>query len=132
MGCNDWGWARVRNEQLQQPCPAVMDEEFNEAEINEVDNIINLDNKVHKHQWGGIPFCYSHGDTNQLAPVAKRASYDHRQPKAGADQLEKIAFYIFLHTTDPQESMATIVFMDDVVRQTDTRFKDLLQNMRQG
>ncbi len=28
--------------------------------------------------------------------------------------------------------MATIVFMDDVVRQTDTRFKDLLQNMRQG
>ncbi len=72
-----------------------MDEEFNEVEINEVDNIINLDNKVHKRQWGGIPFCYSLGDTNQLAPVAKIASYDHRQPKAGADRLGKIAFYNF-------------------------------------
>ena len=109
-----------------------MDKEFNEVEINEVDNIINLDNKVHKCQWGGIPFCDSLGDTNQLAPVAKRASYDHRQPKAGADRLGKIVFYIFLHTTDPHESMASIVFMDDVARQTDTRFKDLLQNMRQG
>jgi hypothetical protein len=109
-----------------------MDKEFNEVEINEVDIIINLDNEVHKRQWGGISFCYSLGDTNQLAPVAKRASYDHRRPKAGADQLGKIAFYNFLHTTDPHESMATIVFMDDFVRQTDTRFKDLLQNMRQG
>ncbi len=101
-------------------------------EINEVDDIINLDNEVHKRQWGGIPFCYSLSYTNQLAPVAKRASYDHRQPKAGADRLGKIAFYDFLLTTNPQESMATIVFMDDVVRQTYTRFKDLLQNMRQG
>ncbi len=101
-------------------------------ESNEVDDIINLDDEVHTRQLGGIPFCYSLGDTNQLAPVAKRSSYDHRQPKAGADRLGKIAFYNFLLTTDPNESMATIVFMDDVVRQTDTRFNDLLQNMRQG
>ena len=72
-----------------------MDKEFNEVEINEVDDIINLDNKVHTHQWGGTPFCYSLGDTNQLAPVAKRASYDHMEPKAGADRLGKIACYDF-------------------------------------
>ena len=64
--------------------------------------------------------------------MAKSASYDHRHPKAGADRLGKIACYDFLHTTDTKEFMTTIVFMDDVVRQTDTRFKDLLQNMRQG
>ena len=108
-----------------------MDKELNEVESNDVDNSFNLDEEVHRCQWGGIPFCYSLGDTNQLAPVAKRASYDHRQPKPGAHRLGKIAFFNFLHTTDPHESMATIVFMDDVVRQTDTRFKDLLQNMRQ-
>ncbi len=100
--------------------------------INEVDDIINLDEEVHKRQWGGIPSSYSLGDTNQLAPMAKRASYDHRQTKAGVDRQGKIALHYFLHTTEPTELMATNVFMDDVVRQTDTRFKDLLQNMRQG
>ncbi len=95
MGRNDWGWARARNEQLQRPCPAVMDKEFNEVEINEVDDISNLGDEVHKHQWGGIPVCYSLGDTNQLASVAKNASYDHRHPKAGADRLGKIACYDF-------------------------------------
>ena len=132
MGCNGWGWARAWNEQLRQPCPAVMDKEHNKVVINDVDDSFNLDEEVHMRQWGGIPLYYSLGDTNQLAPVAKRASYDHRQPNPGADQLGKIVFYDSLHTTDPHEPMATIVLMDDVVRQTDTRFKDLLQNMRQG
>ena len=45
----------------------------------------------------------------------------------------EIALHDFLCTTNANKSMATEVFMDDVIQQTDpTTFKKLLQNMRGG
>ena len=140
MGLQDWAWAKYRNEELRRKSPPVMDEELNEVSVNQdnvnlndhVDATLPLDDQTHERQWGGIPFLYSFGDTNQLPPVAKRSTYDTRPPKQGADRLGKMAFHDFINTTDESESVATVVVMDDVLRQRDERFKTLLQHMREG
>ena len=140
MGLQDWAWAKHRNEELRRPSPPVMDEEFNEVSVNQNNVNLNepdnttfiLDENTRMRQWGGIPFIYSFGDTNQLPPVAKRSTYDTRPPKQGADRLGKFAFHEFINTTDGSESISTVVVMEDVLRQSDEIFKTLLQNMRQG
>ena len=82
--------------------------------------------------WGGILFVYSYADANQIPPVCKKSTYDTRAPKTAADRAGKVAFREFITTTNPSESMATVVVMEEVVRQTDEVFKTILQHMRDG
>jgi hypothetical protein len=119
-----------------------MDEESNElplgnsANDNEhhttAESAFILDADTCQRPWGGVPFVYSYGDNNQVPPVAKKFTYDTRAPKTAADRAGRVAFHEFITTTNPSESMATVVVMEEVVRQTDEVFKAILQNMRDG
>ena len=119
-----------------------MDEESNElplgnsAKDNEhhttAESAFILDADTCQRPWGGVPFVYSYGDNNQVPPVAKKSTYDTRAPKTAADRAGRVAFHEFITTTNPSESMATVVVMEEVVRQTDEVFKAILQNMRDG
>jgi hypothetical protein len=142
MGLQDWAWAKYRNEELRRHNPPVMDEESNELPVGDRANdnepqdtaasafILNTDTSL--RPWGGIPFVYSYGDTNQIPPVCKKSTYDTRAPKTAADRAGIVAFREIITTTNPSKSMATVVVMEEVVRQTDEVFKTILQHMRDG
>jgi hypothetical protein len=136
MGLQDWAWAKYRNEEFRGLCPPVMDEESNELLVDDSgnENVWEsvLDPVTRQRPWGGIPLIYSFGDLNQLPPVAKKSTCDTKPPKTAADRAGRVAFHEFINTTESTQSMATIVVMDEVIRQRDATFLKILQNMRQG
>lgn len=135
MGEQVWGWVKHRCEELRRPSPTVTDEEFNE--VNDGDqqmdeDIVQLDEEVHNRPYGGIPSVVVCGDSNQLPPVAQRSVYQKGRPKHGADKAGKIAFSSFTNSKDDTKQLSTVVFLDEVLRQSDETFKKLLTDMREG
>ena len=60
-------------------------------------------------------------------------SYDKSVPRRAGDNRDgKVAFHEFLYPSNDQETMSTIVLMDEVLCQDEPTFKRVLLNMRQG
>jgi hypothetical protein len=136
-----WAWLKHRHEELRRPVGRITDEEFNDIDDEEQDHVdpgivpIDLTTDITSRPWGGVPFIYSFGDTNQLPPVAMKAVYDNKPSRGrdgGAERMGRIAFHEFINPSSGSGANSTIVFLDDVLRQTDPIFKKLLQNMREG
>ena len=135
-----WAWMKHRHEELRRSVGKITDEEFNEidsgehpGEANEVNGEPELPNELTDRPWGGVLYTYSLGDTHQLPPVALNAVYTKKLSRRnGADRMGRIVFHDFIHPDDNSGVNSTVVFLDDVLRQTDPTFKNLLQHMREG
>ena len=94
---------------------------------------MDLKREVFNRPWGGIPFIYSFGDCAQLPPVMMTALYDDKKAKANtADMLGKIAITEFLDPPNKRQCESTIVVMDQVLRQDNPEFLNILNGMRNG
>ena len=123
-----WAWLKHRHEEYRRPT-MILDKEENVIHTEEVD----LKPAVYKRAWGGIPFIYSFGDCAQLPPVMMTALYDEKPAKPNtADLLGKIAIAEFLDPPNKRQCESTIVVMDEVLRQDNPEFLQLLTRMRQG
>jgi hypothetical protein len=141
-----WGWMRHRHEEMRRPVGRITDEEFNDVknEDDQEQNIAaNVDDglvqlalpmEMTDRPWGGVPFIYSFGNTNQLPPVAMKAVYDSKPSRGrhGSEQMGKIAFKDFIDPPPNSGVNSTVVILDEVLRQTDPVFKKLLEDMREG
>ena len=132
LGRPMWAWLKHRNEELRCPGGRVTNEEFNDSMVENNYHQFQLTEEMYSRPWGGIPFVYSMGDSQQLPPVAQKASYDISVARGGSDQLGKNAYYELLNPPDSDEVMTTIVFMKHVLRQRDPMMLNLLLHMRNG
>ena len=130
LGRPHWSWLEHRHEEFRRPVVSVTDDEFNDIGRGD-DSILELE--VYNRMWGGIPFYYSSGDSQQLPPVAMKPSYCKSNPtRGGADRDGKIAFAKFLDPPDKSEAIFMIVIIDEVLRQDNVAYKEALLGMRNG
>ena len=123
-----WAWLKHRHEEYRRPT-VIRDKEENVIHTETVD----LKREVFNRPWGGIPFIYSFGDCAQLPPVMMTALYDDKKAKANtADMLGKIAIAEFLDPPNKRQCESTIVVMDQVLRQDNPEFLNILNGMRNG
>ena len=122
-----WAWLKHRHEEYRRPT-IIRDKEENLIHSEEVD----LKPAVYKRPWGGIPFIYSFGDCAQLPPVMMTALYDEKPAKPNtADLLGKITIAEFLDPPNKRQCESTIVVMDEVLRQDNPEFLQLLIRIRE-
>jgi hypothetical protein len=130
MGFGDFAWEKHRNEENRRATTVLNDEG---TTIPQVDAPVLLPPEVYNRPHGGIPIIYKFGDQNQLPPVAKQPVYSTKTPRSGtSDAVGKIAFSDFVNPPNDADVESYTFYMDEVLRQSDTEFKDLLDNMRNG
>jgi hypothetical protein len=129
MGRKQFAWMKHRMEELRRPLPLVNDDG---EEVFTEDNH-PVPKCIYERPFGGIPFIMSCGDFAQLPAVMDRMLYD-KSPGAPntADLCGKVAFNEFINSSDKDIAISAVVIMDEVVRQDDCRFKELLDNMANG
>jgi hypothetical protein len=125
-----FGWIRYRHEELRRPVTMV-DDAGNDIEDEEETYGLNKD--TYERAWGGVPQVYSLGDTAQLPPVMQKALYDEGPAEPGtSDSLGKTTIAEMLLPPDESEMRSYVFVMENVLRQDDPEFLDLLKHMTDG
>ena len=73
------------------------------------------------------------GDINQLPPVFMKSIADDSQITSNdADGVGRYAFSDFMNPPNSSETINYTFHMNDVIRQNDEEFKNILSSMRKG
>ena len=105
-----------------------------DEEEYEIRPLAQVPDDIAARPWGGFRFVYKIGDVNQLPPVLSTPIYDTRAapPGAAARTCGRIAFANFINPPDAEQAQSTVVVMENVLRQTDRYFLQLLDHVRKG
>ena len=73
---------------------------------------------------------HSMGDVNQLPPIAMKSVADYCNPKSpcSADALRTIIFSEFMDPSNQSETINSISYMTNIVKQKDKEFKFFILN----
>ena len=84
--------------------------------------------------WGGIPCVFSFGDCFQLPPVGMKGIHSMKQAdrEDSSDFVGKLSFHNFLRRDPDSGTISLVVLMDEVLRQQDNEFLNVLDAMRCG
>eukprot|EP00957_Ditylum_brightwellii_P120757 9211084-Ditylum_brightwellii.AAC.1 len=84
--------------------------------------------------WGGITCVFSFGDCFQLPPVGMKGIHNLKPANdpSGSDGIGRLVFENYLHINEDSGTKSLVVPIDEVVRQQDWVFLNVIDAMRNG